>query len=198
MHCVNSESEQTFTHVLCFSSLADRSYSVSMPFPIFLVSFLALFPKYSELGMSFIPTAHVVCSSYCSISGRCCISLFLCQIFFFFQVGFVLGAESADCLVRSVSVWGKVDDEFLGYFYFGFCLFPFFLVFYNNWGFLVFLSLLSCYIKITFSENHPRSHEETVTSLLLLFVGTHRRTKSTAIMSVQHRISEIAGFVFSC
>lgn len=43
--------------------------------------------------------------------------------FFFSPVGFVLGAESAECLVRNVTVSGKVDDEFPGYFYFGFCLF---------------------------------------------------------------------------
>lgn len=46
-------------------------------------------------------------------------------------MGFVLGAESAECLDRSVSVSGKVDDESPDYFCFGvwlFCLFVSFLL----------------------------------------------------------------------
>lgn len=49
---------------------------------------------------------------------------------------------------------------------------PFFLLLFSNWDFLVFLSVLSSYTEVTFSKNPPRSHEETVTSLSLLYMGT--------------------------
>lgn len=90
----------------------------------------------------------------------------------------MLGAESAECLDRSVSVSGKVDDEFPDYFYFGVCLVVLFVCFLSSYGyivigvFLVFLFVLSSYIEVTFSKTPPRSHEETVTSLSLLYMGT--------------------------
>lgn len=52
-------------------------------------------------------------------------------------MGFVLGAESAECLDRSVSVSGKVDDESSDYFYFGVCLVVLFVCFLSSYGYIV-------------------------------------------------------------
>lgn len=128
-------------HALCESRLWEDIHQCTVFFPTsknklfsfnaisqFLVSSLAHFSNNSELGTSFIPTAHVLAAGSFPFLGDVASPCFSARLNFLAPVGFVLGAESTECLVRNVTVSGKVDDEFPGFFYFGFCLFPFSLL----------------------------------------------------------------------